>query len=252
MAPPPNLLSLPIELQKDILDLLPYLTLQVLHATHPHFRTLIDLDKVRNATSREDLVDEMVAAYRHDAFRRLIRMPPCRECLRFRPKGEFADNVLQKRKPEKWFCIQCGIDRIYQPGKEIWSGGKPGVWCKKCKIYKSGAEHTVLHGGPLCRVCHTAQEAETSGFNDERWHQRQRPGWRQHLLALWSRVPEMEETSVPDAGERQNLANARKVLLHMRQCPHGQFFTSERRAIPVQRRPRMQHEKEMRRLMQEM
>lgn len=200
------LFSLPIELHKDILDLLSYPTLQVLRATHPHFRMLIDLDKVRKSTPRKDLIDEMVAAYRYDAFRRLERMPPCRECLRFRPKGEFADSVLHKKQPERWFCIQCGIDHIYQPGTEIWCGGKAGVWCKMCRIYKSGAEHTVMHGGPFCRVCEWARKGRKFTPDRERLFHNHPNTWRHYLMSLGSRVPEPEETRVSDAGERKSEA----------------------------------------------
>ena len=153
MAQPPTFFTIPHELQKEILDLLPFPTLQVLHATHPHFRTLIDLDRLCTLTPREDLVDELVAAYRYDAFHRFKHMPPCRECLRFRPRNKFTDKVLHTKKPENWFCIDCGIDHIYPLGAEVWCQGRPGVLCKKCKVFKIGAENTLMQGGPLCRSC---------------------------------------------------------------------------------------------------
>lgn len=80
------------------------------------------------------------------------------------------------------------------------------MWCKKCKIYKSGAEHTVMHGGPLCRVCHTAREAKGFRADDERWFQSQPMHWRHSVWAIRSRMLAVEETGVPDTSGRQSEA----------------------------------------------
>lgn len=68
MAPSPTLFTLPVELQKDIIDLLPYPTLQVLHAPHRHLRTLIDFQRIQALTSRCDIMEELAEAARSDAF----------------------------------------------------------------------------------------------------------------------------------------------------------------------------------------
>ena len=68
MKDPPALLKLPAELQRDIFDLLPYPNLLVLHATHRHFQTIIDLRKIIDSTPLATLLKELLDAARSDAF----------------------------------------------------------------------------------------------------------------------------------------------------------------------------------------
>ena len=106
-----TLLTLPIELQKDIIDRLPYPTQQVLHATHPRFRPLINLEAIRSTVHAADLLDQLVISAEEDGFRRRQNQFACCECLRLRPKEKFSIHIRRFWHIYCWLCIDCRIDR---------------------------------------------------------------------------------------------------------------------------------------------
>lgn len=153
MPQSPTLFTIPVELQKDILDLLPYPTLQVLHVTHPHFQTLIDFQQMQASKSHESIVDELIIAARFDTFLATKPRFACRDCLRLLRNDHFADK--QRKYPlHLWFCIKCGLKTRYQPGARITCMGTPGVYCWDCKKVRQGqAKVNAEKPHPFCADC---------------------------------------------------------------------------------------------------
>ena len=120
----PSLLTLPIEIQLQIIDLLPFPTVQNLTAVHPHFCSTIDLDAIRTATHSADILHELWLTTRTKPYHQGPKV--CCECLRLRPNNKFSPKI-RNRRIRYWgasgFCIDCGIKR----------SGVPDIWCKKCE-----------------------------------------------------------------------------------------------------------------------
>lgn len=161
MRQPPTLFTLPVELQKDVIDLLPYPTLQILQATHPHFQTLIDFQRVQASKSSESIVEELVIAARSDAFLATKSLFACRDCLRLLPENHFADKQ-RKKGYHTWFCIKCGLKTRYQPGHRVNCMGTPGVYCGNCYKFKQGQAELAGKSQPFCADCLRRQEMKRS------------------------------------------------------------------------------------------
>ena len=144
---------------EDIIYLLPYPTLQVLHATHPHFQTVIDFQKIQASTPRISLIQELISAAKSDAFFAIKYLFPCSECLRLLPRDHFADNA-RKKHLFVWFCIKCGLKSRYQPGARIDCMGTPGVYCLDCKLFKQGQAEVAEKSQPWCAKCLESRAAE--------------------------------------------------------------------------------------------
>lgn len=150
MTEPPALFKLPVELQRDIFDLLPYPNLLVLHATHRHFRLIIDIQKIQASTPRSTLVEELFDAARSDAFFVKQNQWACTNCLSLRPQHQFADKQRKGKSATRRFCIPCGLRGRYRPGARIGCMGTPGVYCYVCKIFKQGPAEVL---GSMCADC---------------------------------------------------------------------------------------------------
>lgn len=152
MTQPPTLFTLPVELQKNVIDLLPYPTLQILYATHPHFQTLIDFQRIQASKSYESIVKELVIAARSDAFLATKSLFACRDCLRLLPENHFADKQ-RKNGYHSWFCVKCGLKTRYQPGARVNCMGTPGVYCRNCYKFKQGQAELAGKSQPFCADC---------------------------------------------------------------------------------------------------
>ncbi|OJD25928.1 hypothetical protein ACJ73_02704 [Blastomyces percursus] len=83
----------------------------------------------------------------------------CRDCLRLRPRANFADKMVKKSK-SKWgyndvdrWCVDCGINprpgtNRYTRGNHIVILGEPHGICLRCRQFKRGA---LIDG--KCHVC---------------------------------------------------------------------------------------------------
>ncbi|MCJ1420737.1 hypothetical protein MMC32_007096 [Xylographa parallela] len=108
----PQLFCLPAELQAHIFGLLPFATLQVLHATHHKFRQIIDLDPSKycqrhnmqeNGPPYIPVASEMLTTAVSDPFLKRRNLKPCAYCLRLRSVAHFS-----KKKQE----IEARLHRI--------------------------------------------------------------------------------------------------------------------------------------------
>lgn len=129
MPPPSRFLSLPIELQIDILDLLPFPCLQVLHNTHPYFRTLVNLDKIRSTTHTHELLYQGYYYALEETQRTGNRHKTCGECFSVKHvEGYKEDRKLtwQLKVSDYYLCSKCCADRP----------GLPEPWCRVCAATK--------------------------------------------------------------------------------------------------------------------
>ena len=138
---PATLLTLPAEIQLNIIDLLPYPTAQVLAAVHPHFQNIIDLDTIRTATHSAEVFKQLTIAQR-EPFRKCQDHRACCGCLRLRPATKFSP---RKRNDScyylvDWFCIDCSVKR----------SRVPNIWCEKCRGL--GYADPLRHWGDIRRV----------------------------------------------------------------------------------------------------
>ncbi|MCJ1438301.1 hypothetical protein MMC27_007689 [Xylographa pallens] len=167
----PRLFNLPVELKSHIFDLLPFATLQVLHATHPHFREIIDLEPSKycqrhDTQQRPDghvwkppynpAASEMLTAAISDPFLNRRNLKPCAYCLRLRSVEHFIKPYMKKPKRDYIaFCIDCGLKhKKYQPGQRCDIKTQPGVYCLQCRVIRRGDDALMIEGwARLCRKC---------------------------------------------------------------------------------------------------
>ena len=126
---PSQLLSLPTELQLQILSETSYPSLFVLQRTHPVFRNLIVPAALRS---------QLLAAEHSNEIPR--RRYVCYVCVRVLPRSCFSDNSRRTPKgiagkdAHKRFCISCGVkDNRYTPGQAVVVDGISGVICRVCR-----------------------------------------------------------------------------------------------------------------------
>ncbi|ORY11619.1 hypothetical protein BCR34DRAFT_564958 [Clohesyomyces aquaticus] len=159
----PYLLRLPVEIHRDITDLLsqdPFLLPSLIHLrlTNRYFHSLIPAP-----THAQLLLMEQLPWARGSPLRARPSLYACRYCLRLRSSAHFADAMLKGRtglngkEPQKRFCVDCGLksragDTRYSPGAEFVVGGERRVWCKICIEVKKGAEAVGCTG--CCKECH--------------------------------------------------------------------------------------------------
>jgi hypothetical protein len=147
-----RLLALPMELQKDIIDVLDIPSKLALRITSRRFLSLI------KPATHQDLVSAEKSAW---AIRRGLYA--CMDCIRLRPSRKFADAMkkgpkgLNGKEPHKRFCIDCGLHTKpyttrYSPGAEIKVDGKRYVLCKDCRKYTAEVGGV---GSGLCGGCHS-------------------------------------------------------------------------------------------------
>ncbi|KAF2470567.1 uncharacterized protein BDR25DRAFT_160324, partial [Lindgomyces ingoldianus] len=153
----PPLLRLPVELHKDILDILklaPTATQSILclRLVNRYFYTLVPAPS-----------HAMLLTAEREVWACRLCLYACRYCLRLRKGGNFADAMLKGRtglngkEPAKRFCVDCGLhprpgETRYSPGAEIVVKGERRVWCKICSQVKKGADAIGCTG--VCGACH--------------------------------------------------------------------------------------------------
>ncbi|MCJ1288049.1 hypothetical protein MMC26_007402 [Xylographa opegraphella] len=169
-----GLLTLPFGLRTRIFDRLPFPTLQVLHATHPYFREVIDLDPSKyiqcHPQHRENfgaghvftppyysLMGEMVEAAESDQFLARRELKPCAYCLRLRSPTLFAKKNMKLSRACSAFCLDCGLSpehNLYQPGSRCDTQTQTAVYCQRCRTFKTGIEAAIVGKYNLfCRRC---------------------------------------------------------------------------------------------------
>jgi hypothetical protein len=166
------LLRLPVELHKDIADLISHnwpLSLLNLRRANRYFHALIP--PPTHAT---------LLLFEQERWARARPLYACRYCVRLRPKRHFADAMLKGRtgvngkEPEKRFCVDCGFGHAllepgagrqsrYSPGTEVVVAGQTWVWCKGCLQVKMGGEAKGCAG--CCAPCHYAEACSCGGFD---------------------------------------------------------------------------------------
>lgn len=186
IIPPPasRLLSLPLELQKDIIESLDIPSKLCLRLTNHHLQSLIPC-----ATHPDLLVAEQTP------WARRRGLYACMDCRRLRSSRCFADAMkkgpkgLNGKEPHKRFCVDCGLKpkwgtTRYSPGAEIEVEGKKHVWCKACELYK---DTVACRGSGLCKGCHgpVLYCSEVRGclklrLGTSKKRKRGRPGWRDY------------------------------------------------------------------------
>ena len=150
---PSRLLALPVELQKDIIELLDIPSKLALRITSWQFSFLI------KPPTHQDLL-----AAERSTWAMARRLFACQDCIRLRPSREFADAMkkgpkgLNGKEPHKRFCIDCGLHpkprtTRYSPGSEMEVMGKRYVICKFCRMYTS---EVGCVGSGLCGDCHAS------------------------------------------------------------------------------------------------
>lgn len=152
MEPPRTLLTIPVELQREIFDLLEYPTLQVLCATHPHFRAVVDLDHLRASKPPAYFLGQLIIAAASDPFFAPRELFACKDCLRLRPGIKFDDWIRSKREITR-YCIDCGLLSRYHPGTRIDALGVPGLLCRNCKVFKQGEAEVRPGDEVVCWSC---------------------------------------------------------------------------------------------------
>jgi hypothetical protein len=148
---PSRLLSLPLELQEDIIGCLDVPSKLCLRLVSLYFKSLIP---------RSPHSDLLVAEKTAWGIRRGLYT--CMDCTRLRPSHFFADAMKKGSKgrngkePQKRFCIDCGLKpkwgtTRYSPGTEIEVEGRRRVWCKDCRRV---SDTVACAGSGLCEDCH--------------------------------------------------------------------------------------------------
>ncbi|MCJ1321509.1 hypothetical protein MMC15_006854 [Xylographa vitiligo] len=171
-----QLLGLPAELNTHIFDLLPFPTLQVLHATHPRFREVIDLEPSKYCqhhhllhyaqdTHTEHfwkppyslLMDGMLHAAKSDPFLGGRELKPCAYCLRLRSIRHFSKHNMKPKRDYNAFCIDCGLNPkydLYHPGTRCDTKTEPGIYCGRCCVFREGDDALIVgEYNLICRRC---------------------------------------------------------------------------------------------------
>ncbi|OCL11347.1 hypothetical protein AOQ84DRAFT_191929 [Glonium stellatum] len=150
-APPPSLLTLPTELQLEIISYLAFPGSFHLGQTCMYFHALIPTPDL----------PALLIAEQFDGAREL-NIFVCPVCMRLRGPGKFADNFRKGpwgrdgNKRQLRFCIECstrppeGVDPKlrYKKGESWTRFGMVYVKCKACLMVKRGAKER-MH----CEVC---------------------------------------------------------------------------------------------------
>ncbi|KAK1139917.1 hypothetical protein N8T08_011078 [Aspergillus melleus] len=137
--PTPSLfMSLPTEIHLLILNLLLFPEVIHLKLTCTYFHTLIP------RLNHNALIDA-----ENTDFAAIQDIFACRYCLRLRPRSEFADRMVHRRRGRygrdagKRFCVDCGLKpRVgqprYGPGAQIVVRGVSYVICLSCHDFRLG------------------------------------------------------------------------------------------------------------------
>ncbi|MCJ1295028.1 hypothetical protein MMC34_006589 [Xylographa carneopallida] len=167
-----QLLSLPVEIETHIFSFLPFPTLQVLHATHPHFREVIDLrpskwyqhfyalgthdEHVRKPPYCE-MVLEILSTLETDPFLGYRKLKPCACCLRLRSSEHFSKNMMKPKRHMDGFCFDCDLDpkhNRYPRGTRCNTQTQPAVHCQVCRVFKKGYDAQIVEKyTSFCRRC---------------------------------------------------------------------------------------------------
>lgn len=136
MADSNILISLPQELQEEIISNLEWPDRVCLKLTCKHYNQLIpslDLNQLLEA-------EESAFSEQRDLY-------ACRYCLRLRDGTDFANKMLKRTRGRghqdaaKRFCVDCGLNAPegatrYAPGAEISVGDVTKIICELCKSFK--------------------------------------------------------------------------------------------------------------------
>ncbi|PLB44523.1 hypothetical protein P170DRAFT_430405 [Aspergillus steynii IBT 23096] len=135
---PSRLISLPTELHLMIIKFLIFPDIIHLKLTCTYFNAIIP--RLNHAALMEAEETDFAACNYIFA---------CRYCLRLRPRSEFADRMIHRRRGRygreagKRFCIECGLQPRagwprYGPGAQIIIKGAPYVICLSCREFAIG------------------------------------------------------------------------------------------------------------------
>ena len=162
----PQLFCLPAELQAHIFGLLPFATLQVLHATHHKFRQIIDLDPSKycqrhnmqeNGPPYIPVASEMLTTAVSDPFLKRRNLKPCAYCLRLRSVENFSKKNRKSKRDYTAFCLDCGMNpkhNLLKPGQRYDTRTQMGVYCQRCRVLKKGRDASIVGDyNYLCRQC---------------------------------------------------------------------------------------------------
>lgn len=133
----------------------------------------------------------------------LLNFYTCATCKRLRPRGEFADSMVKKRRSKlslsqdvrKRFCIDCGIEpdpiygsRRYTPGSQIAIFGQQFAVCRSCWKFDEAAVEDGRNTSECipCRTIPGAREQHARRIEEERRAREQAgipPAMKLHLEA---------------------------------------------------------------------
>lgn len=181
MSSPPCLLSLPLELQNQIIQELAFPDVVFLKMTCSHFYAV-----VKPLTHGQFLQAGITKfAIRKDIY-------ACCDRLRLRPASSFADKMLKKKKSrfgqevDKRFCVECGTHpRLgttrYTRGSQIVVQDMLFVICIRCEAFKEGAKDGYNNTSE-CQRCWAKSKAYKEGLR-QREEEYQRHQERARLKA---------------------------------------------------------------------
>lgn len=183
-----SLVTLPLELQEQVVQELAFPDNIFLRMTCRHFGAIIKpltYEQLFLAESTEFAIREDIYA--------------CRDCLRLRGASKFADNMTKNKRgrfgPENWkrFCVECGLqsgpgNTRYTRGSRIMIKGVCHVICIRCGEFREGSDDS--NGLSECVTCGARRRA----FNEElrrREEQFQRARLRAERIAKRERRREL-------------------------------------------------------------
>ncbi|KAF2658908.1 F-box domain-containing protein [Lophiostoma macrostomum CBS 122681] len=128
---PPPILRLPVELHKDIIDLLQLSERALLSVSCRYFAYAI----------KKPTFDDFLEAEASE-WATTKALYVCKGCARFQPLLHFSDDMRKGKRCRSGvdantrFCVKCGVDREWYPfGTELSIMGRSHVVCKHCKIF---------------------------------------------------------------------------------------------------------------------
>ena len=174
MAAKPTICTLPEELRQEVISYLTYWDAWSLKQTAKLFHRVVEIPTIKSFLEQPDGSSLRVLEDCTDWLDRFSSHEACWYCRQILPRERFSrlqrqltgarqtsfDYDFTSYKPEKHFCIRCGVKHgRYKRGQKIYTGfGDPGyreegvVPCTYCgKIVESGSLGCELCSG--CRSC---------------------------------------------------------------------------------------------------
>lgn len=157
------ILTLPLELQEQVIRELAFPEIGFFKMTCRHFNTII-----------KPLTHEQLLRAEETAFALQEDVYACRECLRLRPASKFADKMLKKKRRRSGqkncnrFCVECGLrsgpgNNRYTRGSHIIVRSVCYVICVRCGRFKQGGVDNNKNTSE-CATCWARTKAYNEGL----------------------------------------------------------------------------------------